>query len=341
MTKTSFDSILVVTDRFTKYGYFIPYKESFLAEDLAYMFNKYIIRNHGIPKKIISDKNKFFTSKFWKSLIDQLGIYHKMSTGYHPQTDGQTERLNQTLEQYLRHYVNYQQDDWVVLLPTAQLAYNLTSTSTTGISPFFANYGYNPSASLKARGMVKVAEKAKVTVEKLKDLYQELTRDIEWISLRFSLYYNSKRLEGPRLREGDQVYLLRRNVKTVRPSDKLDHKKLGPFKIIRNIKDISFELQFPPTMRIYPVFHILFLESADPNIPQGPAPEIHPDSQEFEDEVEKILDVRKSKGRLQWLVKWLGYGNEHNTWESKINLTHCEEAKQEFYSQNPGKSGKD
>ena len=153
-----------------------------------------------------------------------------------------------------------------MLLPTAQLAYNSTSTSTTGISPFFANYGYNPSASLEARGMVKVTEKVKITVEKLKDLHQELTRDIEWILLRSSLYYNSKRLEGPRLREGDQVYLLRRNIKTARLSDKLDHRKLGPFKIIRNIKDISFELQLSLIIRIYPVFHISLLEPANLNI---------------------------------------------------------------------------
>ena len=107
ITKTSFDSILVVTDRLTKYNYFIPYKKSSLAEDLTYVFNKHIIRNYGIPKRIISDRDKLFISRFWKSLIDQLGIYYKMLTGYHPQTDRQTERLNQTLEQYLRHYVNY------------------------------------------------------------------------------------------------------------------------------------------------------------------------------------------------------------------------------------------
>jgi hypothetical protein len=80
--------------------------------------------------------------------------------------------------------------------------------------------------------MVKIAEQAKVTMEKLKDLHQKLTRDIEWMSLRSSIYYNSKRLEGPRLKKGDQVYLLRRNIKITRPSDKLDHKKLGPFKIV-------------------------------------------------------------------------------------------------------------
>ena len=111
ITKTSFDSILIVTDRLTKYGYFIPYRESSSAENLAYVFNKYIIENHGIPKKIISDRNKLFTSRFWKSLMDQLGTYYKILTDYYPQTDKQTERLNQILEQYFRHYVNYQQDN--------------------------------------------------------------------------------------------------------------------------------------------------------------------------------------------------------------------------------------
>jgi hypothetical protein len=82
-----FDSILVITDRLTKYGYFILYKESLLAEELAYAFNKHIIGNYGISKKIISDRDKLFTLRFWKSLADQLGIYYKLSTGYHPQTD--------------------------------------------------------------------------------------------------------------------------------------------------------------------------------------------------------------------------------------------------------------
>jgi hypothetical protein len=131
-------------------------------------------------------------------------------------------------------------------------------------------------------------------VEKLKDLHQELTRDIEWMSLRSSVYYNSKKLGKPRLREENQVYLLRRNIRTTRPNNKLDYKKLGPFKIVRNIKNVSFELQLPPTMKIHPVFHIFLLELANPNISQGPAPEVHPDSQELEDEIERILDVRKA-----------------------------------------------
>jgi Chromo (CHRromatin Organisation MOdifier) domain len=155
------------------------------------------------------------------------------------------------------------------------------------------------------------------------------------------MYYNKSKLEGPRFREGDLVYLLRRNIKTTRPSDKLDHKKFGLFKVKRNIKDISYELHLLPTMRIYPVFHISLLESADPDTPTGPAPEIHPNLQEEIYTVQKVLKVRRHRKTLQWLVKWEGYGNEQNTWEPKENLIDCLEALQEYYLQNPKAQGKD
>jgi hypothetical protein len=90
------------------------------------------------------------------------------------------------------------------------------------------------------------------------------------------MYYNKSKLEGSRFREGDLVYLLRRNIKTIRLSDKLDHKKFGPFKVKRNIKDISYELHLPFTIRIYSIFYISLLESANLDTPAGPAPEIYP-----------------------------------------------------------------
>ncbi|TDZ17375.1 Transposon Tf2-9 polyprotein [Colletotrichum orbiculare MAFF 240422] len=124
LTGVHYDSVLVIVERLTKYAYFIPYKESSTAEDLAYVFLRTIVSQHGLPQEIVSDRDKLFTSKFWKSLISQLGAKHRLSTAFHPQTDGQTERINQILEIYLRCYVNYQQDNWVTLLPTAQFAYN-------------------------------------------------------------------------------------------------------------------------------------------------------------------------------------------------------------------------
>lgn len=106
-----YDSIMVVTDRLTKYAYFTPYTEKSTAEDLAYWFNKVVISQHGMPEAVISDRDKWLTSKFWETLTDNLGIKRKITTAYHPQANGQTERTNQTLEQYLRHYVGYRQTD--------------------------------------------------------------------------------------------------------------------------------------------------------------------------------------------------------------------------------------
>jgi hypothetical protein len=119
ITGVIYNSIIIVTDRLTKYAYFIPYFKNSLAEDLAYMFYKHIVANYGFPQRIINNRDKLFISRFWKLLMDLSEIYHKLLTAYHPQTDGQIERLNQTMEQYLRCYVNFQQDNWIKLLLTA------------------------------------------------------------------------------------------------------------------------------------------------------------------------------------------------------------------------------
>ena len=109
MIEACYDVILIITDRLTKCCYFIVYNEAFTAEDLAYMFFKMIVSQHDISKEIISNRDKLFKFKFWQSLMQQIEIHHKLSTTYHSQTDGQTEKMNQTLKQYLRHYVNYRQ----------------------------------------------------------------------------------------------------------------------------------------------------------------------------------------------------------------------------------------
>jgi hypothetical protein len=106
VTNESYDGIIVVTDRFTKYGRFIPYRETWKATDLARVFIKDVVANHRMPVQLISDRDKLFKSNFWIALMEHLGVKHKMSIAYYLQTDGQTERLNQTLEQYLRCYVN-------------------------------------------------------------------------------------------------------------------------------------------------------------------------------------------------------------------------------------------
>jgi hypothetical protein len=107
------DSILIITDRLTKFSYFLPYKESSIVKELAYIFLRRIIANYKFLKKIILDRDKLFILKFWQALTAKIGTRIKLSTVFHPQIDGQTERINQNMEQYLRCYVNYEQDNWV------------------------------------------------------------------------------------------------------------------------------------------------------------------------------------------------------------------------------------
>lgn len=110
-TQDTFDSIMVIVEKLTKYAIMVPFKESYKADQLAFILLDRLIRDHGIPRSITSDRDKLFTSNYWRTLVASIGTKLRMSTAYHPQTDGQTERTNQTMEVYLRHYVNQKQDN--------------------------------------------------------------------------------------------------------------------------------------------------------------------------------------------------------------------------------------
>jgi transposase InsO family protein len=142
------DQLWVIIERFTKMAHFLPLpKEGKTASDLAIIFAREIWRHHGLPSDIVSDRDSRFTSEVWKEFLRLSGIRPRMSTAFHPQTDGQTERLNQTIEAYLRSFVCYEQNDWVSLLPMAEFTYNNSVTSGNRLSPFYANYGFHPTAT--------------------------------------------------------------------------------------------------------------------------------------------------------------------------------------------------
>ena len=136
------DTILVVICHLTKMALFIPTFHDIDAEDLAMIFLVHVFSKHRTPSDIESNRGKHFISRFWRSLCQLLGIKANLSTAYHPETDGQMERINQILEQYLQVYINYQQDDWVHLLPLAEFAYNNTQHSALGVTPFFSSKGF-------------------------------------------------------------------------------------------------------------------------------------------------------------------------------------------------------
>ncbi|MBW0537703.1 hypothetical protein O181_077418 [Austropuccinia psidii MF-1] len=130
----SFDSILVIVDRFSKMAFFIPTMSSIPSLDLAHSFIKNIFSNNGLPSRIVSGRGSLFVSSFWNKFCQQLKISRNLSTAYHPETDGQTERVNQILEQYLWLYVSYHQEDWNIWLPLAEFAYNNSDNCHRGSS---------------------------------------------------------------------------------------------------------------------------------------------------------------------------------------------------------------
>jgi len=140
------DQLWVIIDRFTKMAHFLPLrKEGKTAPDLAVIIARELWMYHGLPTDIVSDRDSRFTLETWKEFLRLSGIRPRMSTAFHPQTDGQTERLNQTIEAYLRGFVSKEQDDWVRLLPMDEFAYNNSTTTGNGMSPFYANYGFYPA----------------------------------------------------------------------------------------------------------------------------------------------------------------------------------------------------
>ncbi|KAJ1041359.1 hypothetical protein NDA10_003262 [Ustilago hordei] len=142
----TYDSILVIVDRLTKFAILAPTHKTVTAKQTAVLLYGHMVRLFGYPDHMVSDRGRQFISGAWKAFAEQMGVKHSLSTAYHPQTDGQTERVNQVIEQYLRMYCNYEQNDWANLLDTAAFVYNNMVHNSIGVSPFFACYGWNPKA---------------------------------------------------------------------------------------------------------------------------------------------------------------------------------------------------
>lgn len=139
-----YDTILVVVDRFSKYAHFLALKHPFTASQVAQILLDQVVKLHGLPKSIVSDRDKIFTSHFWTQLFKLMGTKLSLSTAYHPQSDGQSERVNQCLEMYLRCAVHAQPQKWKAWLPLAEFWYNTAHHSSLGCSPFKVLYGYDP-----------------------------------------------------------------------------------------------------------------------------------------------------------------------------------------------------
>ena len=334
-----FDAICVFVDRLTKQRHLIPCRTTITAEQLADVFCDRVFRYHGLPDTIISDRGPQFASRFWRHLCACMKIDARLSTAFHPETDGQTERINAIMEQHLRAYVSYLQDDWTKYLFLAEFAGNNLISETTTMSPFFANFGFHPKWNFELDIRVDNRDEiaAQTTAERLNNIHDVARSEMRYAQTRQQDNTDNHRVPAPAFQPGDLVCIDGRFWHTERPSRKLENKHHGPYRVIQAIGTHAYELDLPDTVRKHRVFPVslLHLAANDPfpgQIHGPPPPVIVNDEEEWE--VEEILDSRRIRRKLQYLVKWRGFAEP--TWEPEEFLEEAQ-AVDVFHEKYPGK----
>ncbi len=348
-TAAGHDAIVVFVDRLTKMTHFAAATTNIGSAELADILYDTVIKLHGTPKSIVSDRDPRITSAFWRQLMARLGTTLALSTAYHPQTDGQTERMNRVLEEMLRHYIDPTQTDWDKHLASAEFASNNAYHEGIRTTPFYLNYGHHPRTPLNSPAKSSSAPAAA-------DLAQQIAHNIELARQNLvcaqqrQMRMANKHRQDIHFQVGAKVMLNTKNIrfkavgspklntKNIRfkavGSPKLLPRWVGPFTIVAKVADTSYKLKLPDSWRIHNVFHVsllkLYLRSAR-NL-DADSPQLR-----FEDgapvfQIDKVLTHRERKRGAQkckeYLVSWIDLGPEHNTWEDERKLTAREEGKE-------------
>ncbi|QRW23547.1 hypothetical protein RhiXN_08583 [Rhizoctonia solani] len=267
-----------------------------------------------------------FTGKFLRALYQCLGVKPAFSSAYHPELDGQTERVNQFIEFYLQSYVAADHSDWATWLPLAEYAYNNAKHLATGKTPFELVYRRNPVMNpSNVPSNVPEADQVANTLAK------------EWKEAKSALKMSKERMVRnngriPKYSVGKKVWLDGKNMELRTNSNKLDPKQLGPFEITEKVSSHLYRLKLPETLRIHNVFYVGLLSKAHKS-PNQPFPKrLPPETIEGEEEyeVEQIIDSKRQQGKWSYLIKWKGYGPEDNSWEPEELLEHSQEEIRRF-----------
>ena len=336
-----YNAILTIVDCSTKAVKFEPTHMELTSEGVARILRDRVVRDHGVPRRIISDRDTRFVSKYLRDLCTILGISQNPSTAYHPQTDGQTERMNQTVEQYLRAFINHRQDDWKEWLSTGEFSYNNSVHAATQQTPFFLNSGQHPWKGDDTRQEIRT-EAAVDFAKRLKSAREDAQAAMRYANEQTKASHDQHARPAVEYQPGDQVYLEATNLKTNRPSKKLDDKRFGPFKVEHKVGASAYKLVLPDNWpAIHPVFNESYLSPyRNPRFPnqRKPPPPLPIEVEgEREYEVEEIRDSRKHRGRLQYLVHWKGYPREEDSWEPAKNVQHATQVVADFHRQNPSR----
>mmetsp|Transcript_11 Transcript_11/g.18 ORF Transcript_11/g.18 Transcript_11/m.18 type:complete len:343 (+) Transcript_11:2918-3946(+) len=303
----------------------IPMTKSATAVDVFRLLLQHVFSRHGVPIDVVSDRDPRFTSHFWKEIFQLLNTKLSMSTAFHPQTDGQTERMNQTVEQVLRHYLNPQQTNWDTCLPFVEFALNNSVNVATGHTPFFLNYGFHPripfqQAFAKDPNMQPMVASATEFIDHARRL-QAIVPITSVISQNRAKAQADKHRTDIEFHVGDKVLLSTRNLHLAsNPTPKFRQRFVGPFTILQRIGNVSYKLDLPATWTIHPVFHISLLKAfhESPQFPEQqallrPPPLLIDGHKEWL--VDQILDERTTRGKREFFIRWTGFGPEDDSWE--------------------------
>jgi len=327
-------NLLVITDRLTK-GVILIGMTEITAGRVAEVFLTHFYMHHGLPLTITSDRGSQFVGGFWRIVCEKLSIQRRLSTAFHPQSDGATERANQEVERIMRTFIAYAQDDWMGLLPIVAIAINNRDASSTGLSPFFFTHGYHidplgiEDSSTNALGtmMTQPARAGETFVNRLREATDWAQSAIAVAQEKQQEHANRSRQAAPTYHVGDRVWLNLRNVRSQRPSKKLDWIH-AQYQVEEVPTSHTVRLNVPSG--IHPVFHVELIRPAatDPFpsqiVDDSQPPPVLVDG-ELEYEVEEILSTREKRvGRgiqTEVLVKWVGYAE--TTWERLDLVESC------------------
>src|SRR6266436_836741 len=327
-----YDSILTITDHnCSKGSIFIPCKETIDAIGVAELYGKHVFPHYGLPQKVISDRDPRFTATAMRELCKNLNIKQNISTAYHPQMDGQSERTNQWLEQYLRIFGNGAQTDWAKWLPLAQYTHNAWPNAATGKSPFELIMGHVPYAHVgKTHSLAPAIDSRLAQTKAMRQAAQQAITHAQQITIRVTKY---KPFE-----EGQKVWLEATHLKTTHPTAKLSPRRYGPFEITKKLSHVVYRLRIPQQWKIHNVFHAALLtpykemEEHRTNYHEPP-PDVIEGKPEWE--VEQIMGARhfRRSRRLQYRVRWVGYSDAHDTWETADDV-HASQLTADFWKGN-------
>jgi hypothetical protein len=319
-------NMIVVTDRLGK-GIVADGLPDLEVETVAKWFIRRYYPHHFLPFAIVSDRGSQFTSALWTRVCQMLRIKRRLSTAFSPETDGATERMNQIIEAYFRQFVSYAQDDWLQWLPLAVSAICGRVAASTGVSPFFLSHGWDQTLFEDFADKLTDRDKRNSPVARADELLRRLRDAREWAQTAMAAaqeaqerYTNRYRIQAPVFKEGDKVWLSLENIKTSRPSKKLDA-KYAKFTVRKAIGSHSYELDTPPG--VHNVFHSRLLRPVkEKTLPGQVVTDAHPPAQmvdgDLEYTVDEILDEKGKGSRARCLVKWTGY--QEPTWEPKSAL---------------------